>query len=126
MSRNSGFILGAIGLGGALCLTGCGTLQAYDGERLDADDRAVVRADPSVSAGLPVQVILRKVDDYEVPVSKTAVELRAGSHSFLVDCRVSEAGVVTRFEITADVVAGGRYRLVADATARGCRSVELQ
>jgi hypothetical protein len=79
-----------------------------------------------VSAGLPVQVILRKVDDYEVPVSKTAVELRAGSHSFLVDCRVSEAGVVTRFEITADVVAGGRYRLVADATARGCRSVELQ
>jgi hypothetical protein len=32
---------------------------------------------------------------------------------------------VTRFVIDAEVAAGGRYRLVADATARGCRSVEL-
>jgi hypothetical protein len=126
MNRISRFILGAAALGGNLCLSGCGTLQAYEGERLPADDYAVVRADPSVSAGLPVQVILRKVDGYEVPVSKTAVELRPGSHSFLVDCRVPEAGDVTRFEITAEVLAGGRYRLVADATARGCRSVELQ
>ena len=126
MTSNPGFILGAIGLGGALCLAGCGTLKAYDGERLDADDRAVVRADPSVSAGLPVQVILRKVDEYEVPVSKTVVELPPGRHSFLVDCRVPEAGVVTRFAIEAEVVAGGSYRLVADATSRGCREVVLE
>jgi hypothetical protein len=126
MSRTTGFILVAVALGGALCLSGCGTLQAYEGERLPADDRALVRADPSVSAGLPVQVILRKVDGYDVPVSKAVVELRPGSHSFLVDCRVPEAGVVTRFEIAAEVVAGGHYRLVPDATARGCRAVNLE
>jgi uncharacterized lipoprotein len=126
MSRIPRFTLQAAVLGGALCLSGCGTLRAYDGDRLDADDYAVVRGDPSVSAGLPVQVILRKVDDYDVPVTKTAVELRPGSHSFLVDCRVPEAGAVTRFEITAEVVPGGRYRLVADANARGCLGVDLQ
>jgi hypothetical protein len=110
----------------ALCMAGCGSLRAYDGERLPAAERAVVKADPSVSAGLPVQVILRKVDDYDVPVSKSAVELKPGRHSFLVDCRVPEAGVVTRFALEAEVAAGGSYRLVADATARGCRSVQLQ
>jgi uncharacterized lipoprotein len=126
MNRIPRRILQAAALAGALCLSGCGTLRAYDGERLAADDYAVVRADPSVSAGLPVQVILRKVDDYDVPVTRTAVELRPGSHSFLVDCRVPEAGEVTRFAITAEVAPGGRYRLVADATARGCRGVALQ
>jgi hypothetical protein len=110
----------------ALCISGCGSLRAYDGERLPAAERAVVKADPSVSAGLPVQVILRKVDDYDVPVSKSAVELRPGRHSFLVDCRVPEAGMVTRFALEAEVAAGGSYRLVADATARGCREVRLQ
>ena len=100
-------------------------MQAYEGIRLPAGERAVVHADPSVSAGLPVEVILRKVDDFEVPVSSTSVELRPGAHRFIVDCRVPEAGVVTRFVIDAEVAAGGRYRLVADATARGCRSVEL-
>jgi len=105
---------------------GCGTLQAYEGARLPAGERAVVHADPSVSAGLPVEVILRKVDDFEVPVSRTSVELRPGAHRFIVDCRVPEAGVVTRFVIDAEIAPGGRYRLVADATARGCRSVELR
>lgn len=100
-------------------------MQAYEGTRLPAGERAVVHADPSVSAGLPVEVILRKVDDFEVPVSSASVELRPGAHRFIVDCRVPEAGVVTRFVIDAEVAAGGRYRLVADATARGCRSVEL-
>jgi uncharacterized lipoprotein len=119
-------LVAAAALGGSLCLSGCGTLRAYEGERLSADDYAVVRGDPSVSAGLPVQVILRKVDDYDVPVSKTAVELKPGSHSFLVDCRVPEAGSVTRFAITAEVMPGGRYRLIADTNARGCLGVELQ
>lgn len=110
----------------AALLAGCGTLQAYEGARLPAGERAVVRADPAVSAGLPVEVVLRKVDALEIPVSRTAVELRPGLHRFIVDCRVREAGVVTRFVIDAEVEAGGSYRLVADATARGCRSVELR
>jgi hypothetical protein len=105
---------------------GCGNLQAYEGARLPAGERAVVHADPSLSAGLPVEVILRKVDGYEVPVSKSSVELPPGEHRFVVDCRVPEAGVVTRFVIDAEVEAGGSYRLVADATARGCREVVLR
>jgi hypothetical protein len=112
--------------GAAVAAAGCGSLQAYEGARAPAGERAVVRADPAVSAGLPVEVILRKVDDYEVPVRSTSVELRPGSHRFVVDCRVREAGVVTRFVIDAEVDAGRSYRLVADATARGCLAVELR
>lgn len=126
MNSLPGLMLAAATLGATLGAAGCGHLQAYAGARLPKADRAVVRADPSVSAGLPVQVILRKVDEYEVPVSKTVVELQPGRHSFLVDCRVPEAGVVTRFAIEAEVVAGGSYRLVADATSRGCREVVLR
>jgi len=110
----------------AVAAAGCGSLQAYEGARLPAGERAVVRADPSLSAGLPVEVILRKVDGYEVPVSRTSGELAPGAHRFVVDCRVPEAGVVTRFVIDAEVEAGGSYRLVADATARGCREVVLR
>jgi hypothetical protein len=113
-------------LASAALVAGCGSVQAYEGARLPAGERAVVHADPSVSAGLPVEVILRKVDSFEVPVSRTSVELRPGQHRFVVDCRVREAGVVTRFVIDAEVDAGGSYRLVADASARGCRAVELR
>jgi uncharacterized lipoprotein len=114
-------------LAAAMAVTAaCGSLQAYEGARLPADERAVVRADPAVSAGLPVEVILRKVDGYEVPVSRTSVELPAGAHRLVVDCRVPEAGVVTRFVIDAELEAGGSYRLVADASARGCREVVLR
>lgn len=104
----------------------CGSLRAYEGERLPAGERAVVRADPALSAGLPVEVLLRKVDDYEVPVGRSSVELAPGRHRFVVDCRVPEAGVVTRFVLDEAVEAGGSYRLVADATARGCREVVLR
>ncbi|KPK03510.1 MAG: hypothetical protein AMJ64_15490 [Betaproteobacteria bacterium SG8_39] len=110
----------------AVLLAACGSLKAYEGERLAAGDRAIVRADPSMSAGLPVEVILRRVDAYEVPVSKAAVELEPGWHSFIVDCRVPEAGVVTRFVIDGEVSAGGSYRLEANATSRGCREVVLR
>lgn len=111
---------------GAVALAGCGTLQAYEGPRLPATERATVRADPSVSAGLPVEVILRRAGGFEVPVGRAAVELPPGQHRLVVDCRVPEAGVVTRFVIDAEVEAGRSYRLVADATARGCREVVLR
>ncbi len=107
-------------------LTACGSLQAYEGERLGPTERAIVRADPAMSAGLPVEVILRRVDGYDVPLSKTRVELEPGLHRFVVDCRVPEAGVVTRFVIDDEVSAGRSYRLAADATSRGCREVALQ
>ena len=113
-------------LAAGLWLAGCGSMRAYEGPALPPSERSIVRADPSFSAGLPVEVILRKVDGFEVPVSRTSVELRPGPHRFVVDCRVREAGVVTRFVIDAETVAGGSYRLVADAVAVGCRQVELR
>ena len=116
--------LGACAL--AALAAGCGGLQAYEGERLPPAERAVVDADPAFSAGLPVQVLLRKVDDFEVPASRSSVEVRPGPHVFVVDCRLAETGSSTRFVIEAEVDAGAAYRLVAEASAVACERVSLQ
>jgi hypothetical protein len=109
------------------CLAaGCGSLRAYEGPALPAGETARVAADPAFSAGLPVQVLLRKVDDVEVPASRRAVELRPGPHVFVVDCRIAETGTSTRFLLEAEVVAGASYRLVAEASAGGCERVALE
>jgi len=84
-----------------------------------------VRADPVVSAGLPVQLRLRQVDGREIGLSSSAVELAPGAHTFLVDCRVEESGAVNRFVVEEELEPGGRYRLVANASARNCEAVEL-
>ena len=107
-------------------LPGCGGVRAYEGAPLPPADRAIVRADPAFSAGLPVQVLLRKVDDYAVPAGRSAVELAPGRHSFVVDCRLAETGSTTRFALEAEVDAGAEYRLEAEATAVGCERVELR
>ena len=106
-------------------LTGCATERFYDGPPLAPEDRAIVRADPAVSAGLPVQIRLRRVNEREVRLSASRVELPPGKHLLLVDCRVAESGSMRRFTVEADLEAGGRYRLVADATARNCEAVAL-
>jgi hypothetical protein len=106
-------------------LAGCATERAYEGPPLSAEERAIVRADPVVSAGLPVQIRLRRVDGRELGLAASSVELPPGSHVLLVDCRVAESGSVRRFTVEADLAAGGRYRLVANATARNCEAVEL-
>ena len=84
-----------------------------------------MRADPVVSAGLPVQLRLRQVDGRDVALSSSAVELAPGAHKFLVDCHVEESGSVRRFVVQAELDAGGRYRLVANASTRNCEAVEL-
>jgi hypothetical protein len=106
-------------------LVGCATERAYEGPRLAEDERAVVRADPVVNAGLPVQLRLRKVDGRDVGVSASKVELPPGPHQILVDCLVAESGSVRRFTIDAELAAGGRYRVVANTTARNCEAVAL-
>ena len=103
---------------------GCAT-ERLAPAALPPGEAAIVRADPVVSAGLPVQVRLRQVDGRHLPASASAVELAPGAHSLLVDCRVAETESVRRFRIEAQVVAGARYRLVATATARNCEAVEL-
>ena len=79
----------------AVLASGCTTERAYEGPPLAADERAIVRADPVVSAGAPVQVRLRQVDDREVGLAASQVELAPGKHAFLVDCRIAESGVGT-------------------------------
>lgn len=110
---------------GAALLAGCVTEQLYEGPRLPANERAVVRADPVVSAGLPVQLRLRQIDGRDVGISASKVELAPGEHEILVDCLVAESGSVRRFTVAAQLEAGGRYRLVANATARNCEAVAL-
>jgi hypothetical protein len=106
-------------------LAGCATERFYDGRTLAPEDLAIVRADPVVSAGLPVQIRLRRVNEREVRFATSRVELPPGKHSLLVDCRVAESGSMRRFTVEADLEAGGRYRLVADTTARNCEAVAL-
>jgi hypothetical protein len=108
-----------------LLLAGCVTERLYDGPPLPADERAIVSADPAVSAGLPVQVRLRRVDDHDVGFTASRVELPPGKHLFLVDCLVAQSGSVRRFSVEGELEAGARYRLVAHATARNCEAVAL-
>ena len=112
-------------LASALLLAGCATERLYEGGSLPAGEAAIVRADPAVSAGLPVQVRLRRVDGREVGVSTSRVELPPGPHELLVDCRVAESGSVRRFTVAAQLEPGRRYRLVAETTARNCEAVRL-
>lgn len=109
----------------ALLLAGCVTTRVYDGPPLPASERAIVRADPAVSAGLPVQVRLRQVDGRDISLQTSAVELAPGTHELLVDCRVAESGAVGRFDLEVELAAGAEYRLVATATGRNCEAVRL-
>ncbi len=105
---------------------GCATERAYDGPRLPAAERALVHADPAVSAGLPVQLRLRQVDERSIPLAASSVELQPGPHRLLVDCRVTESGTTQRFTLDVELEPGGKYRLVAVASTRNCEAVELQ
>ena len=105
---------------------GCATEKGYEGPALPKSERAVVHADPALSAGLPVSLRLRQVDGRDVPLTASAVELPPGKHRLLVDCRVSESGATRRFTIPAELEPGGEYRLVATASARNCEAVTLQ
>ena len=118
-------ILSATILFVALLISGCVTTRLYDGPPLPAVERAIVRADPAISAGLPVQLRLRQVDGRDISLQTSAVELPPGAHELLVDCRVAESGAVGRFDLEVDLEAGAEYRLVASATVRNCEAVQL-
>jgi hypothetical protein len=109
----------------ALLAAGCTTERLYDGEPPPAGQTAIVRADPVVNAGLPVQVRIRRVNGRDVGLSASRVELPAGRHEILVDCRIAETGSVRRFTVAAVLEPGRRYRLAAETTARNCEAVQL-
>ncbi len=108
----------------ALC-AGCATERAYEGPPLPAAKRAIVRADPVLSAGSPIQIRIRQVDGHEVGLSASKVELAPGMHALVVDCRIAETGSVRRFTLEEELDAGGHYRVVADTTGRNCEAVAL-
>ncbi len=112
----------------ASMVVGCATGQSYEGERLARDEVAKIVGDLRFTAGAPVSVILRKVDDYEVGVGQSAVEVLPGKHQLLVDCRIAETSSVTRLSVEAEVYAGERYRLVAETGPgmKECASVALE
>lgn len=116
----------ALGLALMLAMTAACTTQRIDVDAAQSrEQNAIVRADPAFSAGLPVQLRLRKAGGRKVAFHASAVELPPGHHSLLVDCRVLESGVTRRFVVEADLEPGRQYRLVARATARNCDAVEV-
>lgn len=109
-------------------LAGCMTQQSYEGPRRQASEVARVSGDLAVTAGAPITVILRQVDGHTVPFGSNSVDVLPGEHTFLVDCRIAETRSITRVEITADVLPGARYRLVAETGPglRECTGVHLE
>jgi hypothetical protein len=111
-----------------LALAGCATGKSYEGAKLPEDEVGRIVGDYRFTAGIPVSVILLKVDDYEVPVSQHAVDVLPGTHTILVDCRVAETRSVSRFTLEAEVYEGERYRLVPQTgpAMRSCSAVTLE
>lgn len=107
---------------------GCMTVQIYDGSRRDSDEVARISGDPRLSAGVPLSLILRQVDERTLGFGENSAEVLPGPHTLLVDCRIEETASVTRHSIEAEVFAGGRYKLVAEAGPglRECTAVHLE
>jgi len=112
----------------ALLSAGCMTQQAYQGGKLPSDEVARISGDLRFTAGAPLSVLLRQVDDRVLSVSENSVDVLPGEHRLLVDCRIQETNTTTRHVLQVDVQAGQRYRLVADPgpARNGCSEVRLE
>ena len=108
--------------------SGCMSAQLYEGPKRDRDEVARISGDPVVTAGSPITVILRKVDDHDIGLTQTSVEVLEGAHELLVDCRIAETKSVSRHSLEVDVVGGRHYRLRAETGPglRGCSGVTLE
>jgi hypothetical protein len=110
-----------------LMLSGCDSLRAYEGPRRPRSELAHIVGDSRVSAGAPLAIILRRVDELDVGLRYNSVLVSPGAHTLLIDCTVTESKHTSRHHLDVDVDAGVKYRLVAD-TARGnreCAAVQL-
>jgi len=112
----------------ALSLGGCVTVQGYEGGRRAADEVARISGDFRVTAGVPVSVILRQVDGRVLSAGERSVDVLAGEHRLLVDCRIAETDSVSRHAIDVTVFEGRHYKLRAQPAAglRECESVFLE
>lgn len=116
------------GMAMLLSCAGCMTQQSYEGPRRPADEVAHISGDLRVTAGSPMSVILRKVDNHTLGLSESGVDVLPGQHRLLVDCLIRETSSTSRHSIDVEVAEGRRYTLVADFAPglRGCESVRLE
>lgn len=112
----------------ALSVQGCMTAQTYDGPRLARDEVARIVGDMRFTAGAPISVLLRQVDEQVLSVGQNSVDVLPGKHSVLVDCRIRETESITRYRLEQDFFAGRTYRLVAETGpgVRECTAVHLE
>lgn len=109
-------------------LSGCMSVQLYDGPKRDRDEVARISGDPVITAGSPITVVLRQVDGRDIGIAQTSVEVLEGPHSLLVDCRIAETKSVSRHSLEVEVVGGRNYRLRAAAgpALRECTGITLE
>lgn len=105
---------------------GCFSLRGYDRAELH-ETPAHINGDYRVTAGLPVKVLLREVDDQPLKFWQHAADVSAGEHRLLVDCSVADGNHLSRHELNVDTDAGVTYRLRAEATSQsGCTRVYME
>lgn len=111
----------------AVLASGC-SVQLYDGPKRDKGEVARITGDPVVTAGSPVTVVLRQVDERDISLTQTSVELLEGKHTLLVDCRIAETKSVSRHAMEVEVFGGRKYRLRAETgpALRECTGVTLE
>jgi hypothetical protein len=107
---------------------GCLSTQLYDGAKRDRNEVARISGDPVITAGSPITVVLRRVDEHDIGIAQTSVEVLEGEHELLVDCRLAENKSVSRHALTVNVYGGRSYRLRPEAGPglRECTSVTLE
>jgi hypothetical protein len=111
-----------------LICSGCTSAQLYDGPKRDRDEVARISGDPVVTAGSPITVVLRQVDDRQIGLTQTSVDVLEGRHRVLVDCRIAETKSVSRHSLDVEVFGGRHYRLRPEAGPglRECTGVTLE
>jgi hypothetical protein len=112
----------------SLVCSGCMSVQLYDGPKRDRDEVARISGDPVVTAGSPITVVLRQVDDQVIGLTQTSVDVLEGEHSVLVDCRIAETKSVSRHALQVEVFGGRHYRLRPETGPglRECTGVTLE
>lgn len=112
---------------GPLC-GGCVSTQLYEGVKRDRNEVARISGDPVITAGSPITVVLRRVDEHDIGITQTSVEVLEGEHELLVDCRLAENKSVSRHSLNVTVYGGRKYRLRPETGPglRECTSVTLE
>ena len=123
-----GFLIKLAGLALIVASAGCMTAQTYDGPRQPRSEVAHINGDMRFSGSAPLSLVIRKVDDIELGIGQSSVDVLPGEHTLLVDCRLQETGGLSRHSIDVDVSAGRAYRLVAETGPglRECESIRLE